>query len=87
MIALIPIQSLSFLKTGLMMGLSGNDGSGVYFSIEKQFSDKVKQFAEKNNINPYRVFLAAYAIFIIQVKQPGKDLNRTSTDQQDKAGK
>jgi hypothetical protein len=40
------------------------EGSGVFFKIEKQLADKVKQFAIQTNFNPYRVFLAAYSIFL-----------------------
>jgi amino acid adenylation domain-containing protein len=43
---------------------SYSEGSGVFFRFEKHLADKVKLFASQNNVNPYRVFLAAYAIFL-----------------------
>ena len=48
------------------------DGSGVFFNIDQQLADKIKQFANENNINPYRVFLAAYAIFLHRLSNQGK---------------
>jgi len=39
-------------------------GSDAYFMIDKQLADKIRLFTSQNNINPYRFFLTAYAIFL-----------------------
>ncbi len=43
---------------------SNTEGSCLFFTIDQQLAEKVKLFSEKNNINPYRFFLAAYANFL-----------------------
>ena len=48
------------------------DVSGVFFNIDQQLADKVKQFANANNINPYRVFLTAYAILLHRISDQEK---------------
>ncbi len=39
-------------------------GSEVFFSIDEKLTTRVKEFSESHNINPYRFFLSAYAVFL-----------------------
>jgi amino acid adenylation domain-containing protein len=48
------------------------DGCCVFFKIDQPLADKIKQFANENNINPYRVFLTAYAILLYRLSNQDK---------------
>ena len=44
-------------------------GSEVFFKIDNQLTSKVKEYCNNNNINPYRFFLAAYAILLNRLSE------------------
>jgi len=67
-----PNASIKLPKDYIENDKTNNDGSDDFFVIDKQLAEKVKVFANQNNINPYRFFLTAYAIFLRRLSNQDK---------------
>ncbi|MCE5345210.1 MAG: amino acid adenylation domain-containing protein [Bacteroidales bacterium] len=67
-----PNSSIKLPNDYIENGKTDTEGSDAFFMIDKQLADRVRAFSIGNNINPYRFFLTAYAIFLKRLSNQDK---------------